>query len=315
MNATRLARRLVLLCLFSFAVMAMWAAGGDADATAPGGGGGGGGTPSPSFVDCWVWGLEFTTSAVPPVKGFTGHGGSFDCALGETVTFTVGDIVLGSGVSGPCMNPIEITGATDIFEYEPTNIARFLQTIDDDADPSNGIYIIEAVHTAAAGRSLDFGLHPNAFAADSVVQRTVSDLTGVTSAGTRTLVETAAARAHLQSTLLRAFHADYVGTFDGFRGQDEWEGDWDLSIDDSGNVAGMFQPIGGDQLSISGSLQPSGSFSCDDGGVTGLWFSGRITRDSDGLHKVEGAWNDYEQGSGTFTGSRVTVYPTVLPCD
>lgn len=314
MNATRFAGRLTVLCIFSFVVLAMWAACGDDDTNTPDGGGRGG-APSPSFIDCWVAGLEYTTSAVPPVKGFTGNGGIFNAPLGTNVTFTIGDIVLGSGISGPCMNPIEISGATDIFEYKPTNIARFVQTLDDDGDLTNGIMIIESVHTAAAGRSLNFGLDPDAFAADTLVQRVVSDLTGVTSAGTRTLVATDAARAHLRTMLLRAFEANYFGEFDGQRGLDEYAGEWTLDIDDLGNIVGAMSPYDGGPVIMSGVLQPNGSFACDDGGVTGLWFSGRIVRDSDGLHIVDGIWNDYQQGSGTFRGERRTAYPQTLPCN
>jgi len=316
MNATRFAGRLTILCLFSLAVMAMWTACGDDDAAAPGGGGGGGGgTPSASFIDCWVGGLEYTTSSTPPVEGLTGNGGIFSSPLGETVTFKVGDIVLGSGVSGPCMNPIEITNSTDIFEYRPTNIARFIQTIDDDDDLTTGINIIEAVRTAAAGKSLNFNQHPDAFAADSDVQQVVSDLTSVTAADTRTLVATDAARAHLRTSILKALQADYGGTFDGYRGQDEWTGEWGFTIDVTGNIVGTFRPITDATLSLSGNVQPSGSFFCDDGGATGLMFTGRIVRDTDGLQRVEGSWNDYQQGSGTIEGNRVTVYTSTIECD
>ena len=61
MDATRIASRLTVLCIFSLAVMGMLAACGGDDAAAPGGGGGGV-VPDASFLDCWVQGLEFSTS-------------------------------------------------------------------------------------------------------------------------------------------------------------------------------------------------------------------------------------------------------------
>ena len=314
MEATRFVGRFLVNRICLVVAVTMLTTCGDDDSTAPGGGGGGGGTPSASFLDCWVSGLEYSAVSPPIVTGLTGEGGILDVTLGENVTFKVGDIVLGSGVSGPCMNPIEITNSTDIFEYPPTNIARFLQTIDDDDEPSNGISIIEAVRTAAAGRTLNFDQHPDAFAADTLVISVVEAMTGVTAADPRPLVATDVARAHLEATLFMAYHADYNGLFEGSRGSEDWSGEWDLAIDANGNIVGALLPWSGGRVDITGSLQSNGTFSCDDVGVTGLFFSGRISRGDDGLHKVEGFWNDYQQGSVTFTGGRRTVYPQTFPC-
>lgn len=313
MNATRNASRLTLLCLFSIAVMGMLAACGGDDAAAPGGGGGGGGVvvPDASFLDCWVQGLEFSTATT---SGLTEEYGIFDCELGDTVTFHVGGIELGRGAAGPFMNPIEIASATDIFEYEPTNIACFLQTIDDDGNPSNGILITAALRTAAAGKTLDFDQRPADFAANAAVQQVISELTAVTTAGTRTLVDYAAARTHLRNTLLAVLAGEYGGYFHGNKGTDEWEGEWEIVIAADGSITGTFvEEHGEGDSDMTGTMQPGGSFACSDQGSLGLMFAGQIERSEDGVHIVTGSWNDYEQGSGTFTGNRYE-YPASIAC-
>lgn len=312
MRPTRIAGRSILLWLFSLAAVAMLAACGDDDTTAPGGGGGGGGqTPVPSFIDCWVEGLEFTAETT---SGLTDENGEFDCPLGEDVTFTIGDIEIGDGVAGPFMNPLEVAYATDIFDYEATNIARFLQTIDEDGDPTNGIKIVEAVRAAAVGKTVNFDQHPGAFETNPNVQQVVSDLT--TAAGeTRTLVGTAAARAHLTSTLLGLIAGVYGGSFEGTAGEppyaEEVDGTWRVTVDRLGNVTGTItiEDPEEEEIDIMGTMQPSGSFYCNDEGALGLWLDGQIEREDEGpragLLRVTGIWQDYSPGSGTFGGSKL----------
>jgi len=299
--------RLWVLCL---AAAALVAACGDDDTTAPPGGGAPPASPKASFVDCWVEGLEYTTDTA---SGLTGEFGIFACALGDSVAFHVGDIALGNGVAGPYMNPIEIAYATDIFEYEPTNIARFLLTIDDDGDPSNGMQIVAAVRAAAVGKTLDFDQYPGTFAADANVQQVISDLTAVTTAGTRPLVGETIARTHLTFTLFAVLAGLYGGPFTGSKGGDDWEGRWFLQVAANGDIIGEFSPDMAATVVMSGIMQPSGSFSCMDQTGMGLMFTGRIVRGEDGLHDVTGAWTDYEQGSGTFSGDR-PHYPDEIVC-
>jgi hypothetical protein len=309
---------LILLCFVWLAAAAMLAACGDDDTTAPAGGGGGA-TPVPSFIDCWVEGLEFTAETT---SGLTDENGEFDCPLGEDVTFSVGDIEIGSGVAGPFMNPLEVAYALDIFDYEATNIARFLQTIDDDGDPSNGIKIIAAVRAAAVGKSLVFNQSPGEFEDDPNVQQVITELT--TAAGqVRTLVVTGQARAHLTSTLLGLIAGVYRGSFDGMTGEppyrEDVDGDWEITVDRQGNMTGeiLLDEPEEDEIDITGTMQPSGSFNCNDLDGMGLWLSGNIVRETEGSRagylKVMGNWNDYSPGEGTFDG-RKTVDSVLTVC-
>jgi len=73
------------------------------------------------------------------------------------LTFKVGDVVRGSAVAQAFMSPVTlISGATDETNVTVTNIAKFLQTVDDDNNPSNGIQITSGIHSAAVGRTINF---------------------------------------------------------------------------------------------------------------------------------------------------------------
>lgn len=100
------------------------------------------------FVDAPVQGIQYTTSS--GLTGVTGVGGSFSYAPGDTVTFTVGNVTIGSydtdniGSDGVVM-PQDIIGVdrSDVAHPYVLQIGRFLQTLDADGDLTNGITISE----------------------------------------------------------------------------------------------------------------------------------------------------------------------------
>ena len=112
------------------------------------------------------------------------------------------------------VTPIDlVSGAVSPTDPTVTNIAAFLQTIDDDADPSNGIRITQAVRDAASGESVNFQLDQFTFAADAAVLATVVKLTRATAAGERKLVDANTAQNHLAQTLLSSLNGRYAGDF------------------------------------------------------------------------------------------------------
>jgi hypothetical protein len=143
------------------------------------------------FVD-GVAGLHYDT---PTFSGNTNNAGEYHFLPGETVTFSIGDIVLGSTTAGQVVSPLTlVSGATGPTDPVVTNIVRFLLTLDDDGNPDNGITISVAVEAATAGLSVDF---------------TIADLstdTGVIALlaairGPPTLVSSAVAQAHFTEIL------------------------------------------------------------------------------------------------------------------
>ena len=117
------------------------------------------------FIDSAVEGVTYTT---PTLSGTTDSDGTFVYLFGEVVTFSIGGITLGSAVGQPQLTPIDlIPGAIDATDQQVTNILRFVQSLDADSDPSNGISIPTAALTNAAGQTLDFNQATVAFEVDA----------------------------------------------------------------------------------------------------------------------------------------------------
>lgn len=145
------------------------------------------------FIDAPVEGIRFETTTQ---SGLTNVSGTFNYLPGETVSFYIGDILIGSAVGTERLTPIDfVLGAVDENNEEVTNILRFLQTLDSDANLSNGINISDSAHSALTGQVLDFSLSQPAFEAafDSINTAVLG--------GSLIMVTAADAQAHLRSTL------------------------------------------------------------------------------------------------------------------
>lgn len=96
------------------------------------------------FVDSAVEGLFYRT---PTRSGFTNVKGEFEYLAGETVSFYVGKLKLGSAEGVPVMTPITISSEKDatIYTKEVQNMAALLQTLDIDGNPDNGIKLVPEV--------------------------------------------------------------------------------------------------------------------------------------------------------------------------
>ncbi|WP_193771107.1 putative Ig domain-containing protein [Candidatus Magnetaquicoccus inordinatus] len=100
------------------------------------------------FLDSAVAGIRYQTATL---SGITDANGGFSFKEGETVTFSIGGIVIGSAnmrssKSGlPIVTPTllaEAASASEEVRYNvATNMIRLLQTLDSDGDPGNGISI------------------------------------------------------------------------------------------------------------------------------------------------------------------------------
>jgi hypothetical protein len=120
--------------------------------TACGGGGAGGGGAfgdqqfgalvSGNFIDSPVAGLHYEGEQS---SGDTAAGGAFNCRLGETIIFSVGDLVLGSAsCAADNIFPTDLTGEDDsnlAIADKAQVMALILHSLDEDGDSSNGISI------------------------------------------------------------------------------------------------------------------------------------------------------------------------------
>ena len=109
-----------------------------------------------AFIDSAVEGLQYETATR---SGTTNSLGEYDYLAGETVTFSIGGIVLGSAIAGSVVTPLSLVpDATNATNPMVTNIVRLLLSLDSDGDPDNGIFISSEVTTAANDLAVDFSV-------------------------------------------------------------------------------------------------------------------------------------------------------------
>ena len=94
------------------------------------------------FLDSAVAGLDYRT---PTLRGLTDARGAFQFREGEWVSFSVGKLDLGRAAGRTVVTPRDLTSAGDHRPHHATvNVCVFLQTLDTDRNPRNGIEIPEA---------------------------------------------------------------------------------------------------------------------------------------------------------------------------
>lgn len=94
------------------------------------------------FIDAPVANIEYQTASH---SGVTDIDGRFEYLPGETVTFRIGNITLGSALASSTVTPLNIANTSDSNDSHVVNLIRFLQSLDSDANPDNGIYIDDEV--------------------------------------------------------------------------------------------------------------------------------------------------------------------------
>ena len=118
---------------------------------------GGGDDPAPTtgvFLDSAVEGLEVAAGSAARTR--TNAQVEFSCMQGDTVSFSIGGVALGSTACAAVVTPLQLAGVGEAKDARVVNRLLALQLLDEDNDPSNGIRITEAVRTALAGSKLDF---------------------------------------------------------------------------------------------------------------------------------------------------------------
>ncbi|MBF0290479.1 MAG: hypothetical protein HQM14_21940, partial [SAR324 cluster bacterium] len=148
-----------------------------------------------TFLDAAVGGVTFTGNGA---SGTTDSNGQFFYTPGSQVTFSIGSVTLGTITGTSTVTPINVVGATDESDQRVINMLRFLQTLDNDGDPNNGITITSSTR-AAATSAVNFDQTPGSFTNDTAT--VVSNLGATTTANTSSLVSSTAALEHFQVTL------------------------------------------------------------------------------------------------------------------
>ena len=118
------------------------------------------GVANASIVDGVVEGMSYETSS--GLSGLTDEDGGFLYRPGDTVTLRVGGVLLGSFVAEEAiadgkvfLQEIAGVGLGDLNDDHVEKMAVFLQSIDNDPDPYNGIVITDAVRQALSDDVFD----------------------------------------------------------------------------------------------------------------------------------------------------------------
>ena len=98
-----------------------------------------------NLVDSPVAGVGYAT---PTVTGVTTLDGEFSYRDGEAIVFSVGKLALPVVQASDMITPLDIADSDDVSDAAVINVARLLQSLDEDADPSNGIFISESTKSA-----------------------------------------------------------------------------------------------------------------------------------------------------------------------
>lgn len=200
------------------------------------------------FADHAVSGLAYAT---PSRTGLLNRQGEFTWRGAERIAFRLGDIELGAAPAAAVLTPIDLGSAAAL------NVARLLQTLDADCDPSNGLEITSVARNAAAGVSLDFDQTADAFGSDPAVLEFVAAAKGACPA----LIGAAQAQATLQQTLdYRAAHGGAINRLPTANaGQDRIMGErgsitlTGSGADDDGAIAAYaWTQIAGPALALDG---------------------------------------------------------------
>ncbi len=123
-------------------------------------------TQTGTFIDSPVAGLNVQGAALGARS--TDAQGRFSYQAGETLTFSIGTLALGSATAAATLTPLSITsGAAAASDQRVGNKLILLQTLDADGDLNNGIQITDAIRTvvSAQAASINFDQTSTAFRA------------------------------------------------------------------------------------------------------------------------------------------------------
>jgi len=144
------------------------------------------------FIDSPVSGMSYNTASL---SGITNTKGEFSYRAGETITFSIGAMQLPGVGADAIITPVEMGEGALPSQTAVTNIARLLQSLDLDANPSNGIAIPEA--TALSAVAIDFFVTTEQFENNAAVINMVANSGSLNT----TLISAEEANRHLAETL------------------------------------------------------------------------------------------------------------------
>jgi hypothetical protein len=134
------------------------------------------------------------------LQGFTTQAGKFSYKAGNTVSFFVGDILLGSTAGAARVTTSSLVASAksaDAF----SNLTRFLQAVDSDRNVLNGVQVASTTHTYAKGLKVNFDAAMKTFEVQAALLKVLS-----LASGTPTLPQAVDALTNFRMALLNAYN-------------------------------------------------------------------------------------------------------------
>ena len=220
------------------------------------------------FLDSPVANIGYRTETL---EGVTNSLGEYDYVEGETVTFFIGDLELPPVTAAGTVTPLDLAGSNDTSDPTVVNIARLLQTLDEDGDPDNGITVNDTAKINAT--QVDFGLSIADFASSTAVTTLVAN----SGSSNIVLLSQNDAIAHFENTLVAE------GLLD------------DLSFD-TVTLAGVYEVTGTAGDDFAGTHQ----YTFNENGSVGIVYA-------DGTADTE-SWSVNNEGQLLFSGTIADVF-------
>ncbi|PRB84650.1 carboxylesterase/lipase family protein [Pseudomonas sp. MYb185] len=117
-----------------------------------------------TFIDSAVSGLDY--QGTDTAASTTDDLGQFQYRQGETISFSIGELPLGSANGAEVLTPLSITeGAASATDQRVTNKLILLQSLDADGNLNNGIQLTDAIRDEVSlqAAQIDFDQSPSAF--------------------------------------------------------------------------------------------------------------------------------------------------------
>ncbi len=144
------------------------------------------------LVDSPVENVEFET---PTQSGSTNSDGEFSYRDGESIQFSIGNLAFPKVSARTIITPLTLAGVFSVTDQQATNIARLLLSLDENANPDDGITI--PAGAAAVASPINFDVDSASFENDPAVLDLVADSGSVNTV----LISEADAQAHISATL------------------------------------------------------------------------------------------------------------------
>lgn len=250
-------------------------------------------SPTGVFIDTIVEGLSFTSGSL---TGTTTATGTYAYEPGETITFRVGNVTLGTVAGSPAITPLDFFPNSTSSTPAVQNLVRFLMLMDSDGQPANGITISPALRERAADwPAIDFTTSDLSSALTSIIPDTQVD------GALRALPTAAQATEHLESS----FRCMYMGYFRGsFSGTDN--GFFAFSVLPTGSLSGASYSVPHAlQVAFAPALlavSNQSAFNLDQStpSTPQRSFAGVF----DTYDRISGTWTENGAQGGSFSGER-----------